>query len=678
MISFGESGANSLHIGFGYLSYLDSLSTCSILFRARNKDLVPNVATICGQAYEVGAHGWFVRFASVNSWVCEFVWLNGSTEDHLLANTTIVEDTWYSFGIAWNGPGNACNFYLNGSPDGTPTSGSGTMSSSSAKGFAINARYEDVALSAGGAWDLGDLLIFPNTVLTQADMESFHRGMLPDLTYCKFWWPGDFSPGYNAITHASGGQEEGTEYNGTPLPTSAEGAFLWGRSRVYVPAFMAKAGEASAPTSEGLISTTLYNEIIGEGRVYFAFEMDLPDGSVIRRAEESLMTELGLYKMRVDSWGVISKKADWLNPNLEGMSTSLVIADEDREISTLLFGRYQHLLESSAEVRIKLISPFVPYLDWFTAFRGKYLKCSPEGPIPLLAFSLGPNDKPLKSGAKLGVIDTITFPDIDSDVEGVNIRAIYGTHEGIVAYRISTTEFLISAGKCKTLSQVYEDGDISAGSWSKQYSIRRGRVFTEVLFDSNPGDVEITVDVVGIEIFGDGSGSPITNPVDILEHALVNWYYGEYKKGSYYSADDIDAPIYSIHFSESATLMSQYGWLGKRIITAEKTGYQLISDWISSWKIPVIFWGFNGQLAIQIPKFYIDRSDKSQLIEGKHAFSELITDIRDDRLIDRVTMKFDYNEATGQTESEIYSRDQSREYGSEDTITNNWLVPEEE
>ena len=408
------------------------------------------------------------------------------------------------------------------------------------------------------------------------------------------------------------------------------------------------------------------------GKVYFGLEIDLPDGTTLRYANSFLMTSSGTYKGALMEWGEIPKTVSRWDSSLETYTITVGIADKDREISKLLGGKFEGRLEGSA-ARVKMISPNVAAADWYTAFAGKFQHWGAAGAMPTITMTLGLNDKLLQSAAKLGRITNAVFTSAGPDVIDLPIPAVYGSHArpaggAVNAYRISATEWLVSAGFVEDIPQVYEDGAISTGSWSYQQSTRRGRYFSEILFTADPGDVAITCDVEGLTASGDGTGSAITNPADILEHMLANWYFNAYEMGTYYTAGTTE--VNSTYVGVVADWMDTYSWTAKKVITEDLTGYQLVNEWAGAWRVPV-FWTSAGALGMAVDEHYTWKASQDTLNQS-HLLSESITENRDDALADEVTIQHGYFDADGSTTDESKATDKSRSFDTAREIDNAW------
>jgi len=674
MIDFGSSNVNDVHIGFGHLSYLDSLSSLSILGRGRLKTFADHFyCAICGQCGDAETlKGWWFSVIknAVGDWRFFFRWGDDVNMGNINSGlSTVDENTWMTWAFVWNGPNVTAYFYKDGSQIASPTSQNYSISSTT-NGFAINNRYDGNTGDAGGSWDMDHILLYPGVSLAANEIAAHHAGILPRLENAKFWWTGQYAPGRNELKHASGGEEAGTNRNGTPVQTEEAGfPWHWPLVGMYKVAF---SGEASDPggTEEGLMAAPMYEELTGLGRVYFCYELDLPDNTTLRASIKSLPTEEGQYENILEGMSDINIGGS-VEPSysLKKLTANVKLLDKDRILSKRFTGEFENLIEGSA-CRIRLISPFVLSKYWFTCFKGVFEKWEGEDLLPKMTHFLGVTDKPLEGGASLGVISDDIFPDCASyDDEGSEIPAIYGIYDEALgaktALRISETEFLTSAGFLSELTEVFVD-DILDATWSQQNIERAGRNFTEILFAPAPAaDVVVKFNCKGIEKYGDGSGATITNSAEQLLHMIVNWYYGKYERGSWYSASEIDAPINDDHFAKVAEFMRQFSWTSKKTITKSTTGYQLCNGWSSSWRIP-IFWGFDGKLAVRANKFYVQRGAQP-LINESDALSILKTLNVTSKLRDEVVFVDAFS-------NETKVKDVLRGHNVVENISNSWII----
>jgi len=582
MIDLGSSNANDVHIGFGDLAYLNELIAFSVLvrFRLKANDDQGNRVCLCGNLGTTS--GWVIRFvfSAGNEWAINFVWGGEGGFTTIGPLPVLTAGEWHTFGMVFSGSGTHWAGYID--ENSSVGGGAARIMADSDEAFAIGAEYDGDANNYGGSWDIDHLIIYPEVALAEADYEAFRAGMMSRPGDAKFWWTGQYTPGRNEID-----QIIGAHRNGVPVQTEEAGyRWHWPLVGIYKVAF---SGEASDPggTEEGLMATSMYEELTGRGRVYFCYELDLPDDTKIRASIKSLPTEVGLYGNILENISDITVGGS-VEPSysLRKVTANVKLLDKGRVLAKRFTGEFENLIEGSA-CRIRLISPHVPAADWFTCFEGVFERWEGRDLLPYMTHFLGINDKPLEGGASLGVISDDVFPDCASyDDVGSEIPAIYGIYDEAfgakTAMRISETEFLASAGFLSEVTEVFVDGELNE-AWTQQNIERSGRNFTEVLFDEDPGvGVDVTFNCAGIEKFGDGSGSPLTNSAEQLLHMIVNWYFGKYERGSWYSASEIGAPINTGHFAQVAEFMRQFGWTSKKTLTKSMTGYQLCNGWSAS------------------------------------------------------------------------------------------------
>ena len=301
MIDFGSSNNNDVHIGFGDLSYLNELVAFSVLvrFRLKANDDQGNWVALCGNLDYGNVAGWAIRFvwSAADQWVVNFVWGGAGGATTIGGVLALTAGEWHTLGMVFSGSGTYFAVYIDEASNIGGTA-SNVMADSS-EGFAIGGEY-DGDPDRGGSWDIDHLIVYPGIALISDDYDAFRAGMMPRPGDAKFWWTGQYAPGRNELIHASGGEEAGTNRNGTPVQTEEAGfPWHWPLVGMYRPA---SSGEASDPgsTDEGLMATSMYEELTGRGRVYFCYELDLPDDTKIRASLESLPTEEGLYENILD------------------------------------------------------------------------------------------------------------------------------------------------------------------------------------------------------------------------------------------------------------------------------------------------------------------------------------------------------------------------------------------
>lgn len=670
MINFGAANSNNVHIGFGNISVLTQMTSVTIVGRIRLKTLVgPTAKVICGQANSTGYQngGWYLAVETVGgNQQLTFRWGGAAVSTSVTSGTNdIPSNTWVTFGVTWRGPSSTADFYINGAAVATGVVTTSTAMGNTATGFAINARYDNDGGALGGAFDIDNLVIYAGSSLDVNGHLFYHNGFLtrPDLV--DFWWTGDTAPGLNDVTT----QESGTNRNGTPATQKLDDTTGWNRlsqGSIFPKMQLVPPGDDEPQVAEnGIMSEEMYAEVTGEDRTHFAVEIDLPDGTTWKLSDASLMTDNGLYDEKVKAWAPIKKTTSVWSYNIAKPSTNITIYDPERELINLLGGELHNKLEGQP-VREKLISKYVKSSNWFTVFNGIFATRHLIG-TKTVQFKFGPNDKPLKQGARLGIIDSDRFPGAGNEVLGTSVPLLLGIHEGIggarTAHRISNTEYMVSAGKLKSIDEVYEDAAVSAGTWSIQYSNRKGYDFTEIVFSSDPGsDVDITVDCHGVDVFGDGAGYTVNNGADQLSLVLTNYFYSEHKSGAWSKPTDISAPIAELYFKEVSSFLSAYGIRSKAVITKDTTGYSLLNSFAQEHRFP-IFFTYAGYIALRSNPFYRIPTNLIRLEEGPDDYSKLTTLTDDSNLKDETVVTWGIDQGDTE-EKETKAIDVTKNYQS--------------
>jgi hypothetical protein len=145
------------------------------------------------------------------------------------------------------------------------------------------------------------------------------------------------------------------------------------------------------------------------------------------------------------------------------------------------------------------------------------------------------------------------------------------------------------------------DGDtlLALSAYTITYLSAGGTLWTIVSFTSAPSG-EVRVDAHGYDTVGDGTGTLIDKPTDILKWLAVNLWFQENTSGAWFA--DATAPLDTTSFSTIATaLAAQAGgqpYRGSAYFDAERTPYEYLEDWIRSTRVDVA-WTIDGKLALK-------------------------------------------------------------------------------
>lgn len=170
--------------------------------------------------------------------------------------------------------------------------------------------------------------------------------------------------------------------------------------------------------------------------------------------------------------------------------------------------------------------------------------------------------KPLREA--LGTINSATFPDLPAGRPEVLINIIYGdisTNGGnmigagpIPCYLIDADasgkwRYLVAGHVCKSVDTVYVYGISTGAGFTVTTATYGGELMQVIDFDADPRDaarpneIEVTVLAKGITDNNSPGGNLITNPVEQLEHFLLN-YAG-------WSAAELDSALFDAAITAS-------------------------------------------------------------------------------------------------------------------------------
>jgi hypothetical protein len=158
--------------------------------------------------------------------------------------------------------------------------------------------------------------------------------------------------------------------------------------------------------------------------------------------------------------------------------------------------------------------------------------------------------------------------------------------------------YLVCVGYAKAIDAVYKDGVLVATSaYSVVRSIVNGRLYTLIDFTSTQGSSDITCDAQGYETVGDGTGSLIEDPPDMLKHLLDNFVYADYTSGTWLSGD---APVDTSSFA--TTFFSGRGYKASAYIAEKRKAIDIITDFLTSFEAKA-YWTPDGEIALAVENF---------------------------------------------------------------------------
>lgn len=310
----------------------------------------------------------------------------------------------------------------------------------------------------------------------------------------------------------------------------------------------------------------------------------------------------GVPKPVVESWGSVSTGIQARGESLQRLTVSLQIADPDRWWNKKTSGPYALQLRGSA-FTIWMGAAGVAFPDWYPAFRGVLQSWSLVGTA---AWTLvgGPSDQWLRGFVPRHPITTADYPLSSAQVMDQYIAVVYGKHStaglgGGGAYvcplvNSQTFSYLVGLGGI-SVDTVYVSGEVVSSGYSVARPTRGGKTVTEVTFTADQGTAEVRVDVRGYDDVGDGTGTLIENPVDVLMHLVTNFGRGDWRSGAWGTPDaellDMDG------LSLCRAYFETFGIKNSKILIGRERLADVISSWaVSNYVKP--FWTHDGKLSV--------------------------------------------------------------------------------
>jgi hypothetical protein len=355
--------------------------------------------------------------------------------------------------------------------------------------------------------------------------------------------------------------------------------------------------------------------------VLFLLRLDLPSGARYYSEPGGLVSGTGLYEPRVLTWGPISKSTNYRQSTLELPSTEVVLDDTDGDLSRRWLGSEGRTMRGSTAT-IYLASPNVAAANWYTAFVGRI--DSMYQPAPLTwSVQLASLDLPLRRETMpRAVISLGDWPNADRSELSKPIPIIYGTVSSAQMTELGAVKclyvdrtgfrYVVCAGIAKSVVAVFSDGvrKTLTTDYTVTNPVVNGRVYTVVDFVADQGTKPITADVKGMESVGDGSGTLISNPADVLAHVLNNWVYSDYRSGAWSST----AMVETTRLAALSSYFSARGVEASVHIGSKTTGISFISQFLESyqlkawWEADKIALGVDDPTDFSAP--YVLRSDE--------------------------------------------------------------------
>jgi hypothetical protein len=351
----------------------------------------------------------------------------------------------------------------------------------------------------------------------------------------------------------------------------------------------------------GELSTAMAAELASESpQLNILCEIGLPTGDeqwALYPAGVST-TGYGYYAGLVQSWGHFLCSAEATEGGLETQDKTIILVDVDGKFSDLDAAGYR--LMGSA-VTFYLGSPNVPNkADWFTLYSGYLRSVALNGDgtatatfrpgIDVLS-TLIPRERLLRSD----------FPLIDPAAEGGIAPRIWGTWSALAGEAkgaiscakvdtSATSKHVVAIGHMLSVPRVYQAGTLktSGADYSIGYPIINGREWTRIDFTGDTGTDEVKADVEGYDSNGDGTGTLIDDPVDLLESLCSTIWQGT-------------PPLDATSLADTKTWLTSSAQgapiKAALLLDQQRSGWDILSDWAQSFGAR-IYLKFNGEVAI--------------------------------------------------------------------------------
>jgi hypothetical protein len=591
----------------------------------------------------------------------EFLWGDGTAVRTVNATTNTATGNWITHMISWDlenadiGFGLVA-FYENGVLKGTrSTTGSKEYVEPSTGSFYMGKIGTGYGCFSG---QIADLYVWPGLaiglssggVVPSPEAEAFAAGVIPFIEHLKFWHDGQADVlstfGGNLISHEDGGGEvASTTFQ--PNHWAYSGDIYWpfpdfARRDLRLSVHDGKELEIE---KTGDMTTKFYDHIKSGDDFHLGVEIELPSGQILRSSDVAIPADDGAYPLTLKSWGDLASSFPDREFRTSAPTSTIVISDLDRELSKYFTGEGDGLIEGSP-IKIKLITPKLSSDYWFTHFEGVIKKWEPDGVFPNIVFTYGPYDEPLLGNPNFGLITLARFPAANESVINQPLQAIYGSHKNVSVLNLFDEYGIVSVGNV-VINRTYRDGVIDTTSYEGgQQTYLNNILFTTVEISGFYQSNVITVDVDGINVNDEylteiehgfwapgitervsARGNPITNPAEIIAHALSNFYYSEYSNFNY-SIEESGLPIEKESYSEACDYFARFGIKAKIILRGNVQGYQFINSMSNKFRL-ALNWSRSGKL-----QFILDEPNKltttprRELIERENVLSPLkiITD----------------------------------------------------
>jgi len=301
----------------------------------------------------------------------------------------------------------------------------------------------------------------------------------------------------------------------------------------------------------GLLGGLLAESQREDGSLFVGVEFDFPSGTWRIAGKGVSSASLGHYEARVKSFGTLARVPSDRRGSLVSPELSIQIDDTDLRFAKLL-GTHERILNSAA--RLKVLSANISPVTYYTGRLYDWTRGSDFS----WTLNVRPPDQALTQNFCRKVVSIANWPKAADDVRGAVGPIVLGRHDssgmGIrtgalptLAVKNDANPFYraVSWGRCLEVSRVYKAGVLQATSaYSVIYVVAGGEPWTIVSFTTDPG--EVTVDALGYDSVGDGTGTLIDKPTDTLKWLLVNLIFQENTSGLWFA--DSTAPVEAAAF----------------------------------------------------------------------------------------------------------------------------------
>jgi hypothetical protein len=339
--------------------------------------------------------------------------------------------------------------------------------------------------------------------------------------------------------------------------------------------------------------------------IVVGWEIDLPSGTVRWATTGIHSASRGFFEGRIAQAGQLHRAISYIRPCLELPQVEIVAEDQDQ-----FFAKKVAAGEPMEDVAARMyflhetVAPSLygtfRLIGWKRATSTRWLLTLDMAPLALLSSIAGPTMTP-------GL-----FPHADAANMNRAAPVVLGFQDSagqenkgaipclLVKNDANPFRYLYSFGYAFP-NRVYQDDSRLATS---QYSITHptigGFVWTFVEFTTTRGTSRIAADGVGLETVGDGTGTILTRPYEILQHLMANFAYTHNSGVAWVLAGAMDAlGIDTNSFAEADLKVANSRKYRAAVYISEPTSMlQLINSWCDSFQIPAML-GVDGKIKLR-------------------------------------------------------------------------------